>query len=225
MNPSLPLHYAAREGSCVNGEARPLVVMLHGFASYEQHLFQHEALFDPQWSIVAPRAPLRIGPGAYRWFYFERTASGPIIQTEEQQESLKQLVAFLEAIRNQRKPTQLFLVGHSQGGSIALSVLMTRPDLIDGLVNVNGRIVPNNAVSPSSGLRLRGFPIFMRHGIDNPIVPLPMAHRTRDLLTQHGASLDYRDVPDIGHDFTPEILAESSQWLKAQAETATVPRT
>ena len=104
---------------------------------------------------------------------------------------------------------------------MALSVLMTRPDLIDGVVNVNGRIVPNNAASPSADSRLRGFPVFTRHGEDNPIVPLPMAHRTRDLLMQHGVSIDYRDVPNIGHGFTPEILADSSQWLKDRAETRT----
>ena len=224
MNPSLPLRYVAQEGSNVNCEGRPLLVMLHGFASYEQHLFQHAGLFDEQWPIIAPRAPLRIGPGAYRWFYFDRTAAGPIIRTEEQQESLRQLVAFIDAIRNQLKPKQIFLLGHSQGGSMALSVLMTRPDLIDGIVNINGRIVPNNAASPSPHSRLRDFPIFMRHGKDNPIVPLPMAHSTRDLLTQHGTSIDYREVPDLGHDFTLEILADASQWLKGHAEFATAPR-
>lgn len=221
MTTSLPLHYVGRDSSNPNGEARPLLVLLHGFASYEQHLFRHAGLFDPQWPIIAPRAPLRIGPGAYRWFYFTRTATGPIIETEEQHVSLRLLVVFLEAIRDQRKPRQIFLLGHSQGGSMALSVLMTRPDLIDGVVNVNGRIVPNNAASPSADSRLRGFPVFTRHGEDNPIVPLPMAHRTRDLLMQHGVSIDYRDVPNIGHGFTPEILADSSQWLKVRAETRT----
>lgn len=95
---------------------------------------------------------------------------------------------------------------------MALAATLSRCGLVDGLVNVNGRVSPN-VMAHGAPPRLDGLPILSRHGIDNPIVPLLMAHATRELLTCCGARVEHRDHPGIGHGFTPEILADAARWL------------
>lgn len=196
----------------------PVLVLMHGFASYEQHLFEHAGLFDPRLHILAPRAPLRIGPGAHRWFHFERTPDGPAIRDDEEAQSLATLLRFLEDVIAQRAPRRLYLLGHSQGGTMALTVAVTRPDLIDGVANINGRLLSKSWERAAPAAKLAGMPAFMRYGTDNPIVPMPLAHTTRDRLKAFGMGLDYADYPNIGHGFTPEILQESARWLSARLD-------
>ncbi|MCR6480883.1 alpha/beta fold hydrolase [Variovorax sp. ZS18.2.2] len=214
----------ARESSLGRQTNVPLLVLLHGFASYEQHLFRHEALFDPRFAVVAPRAPLRIGPGAHRWFYFERTPDGPIVSEDEETHSLKTLLAYLDALAVERAPSAMYILGHSQGGTMALSVLLSKPRLIQGLVNINGRALSRVVPSEDSRKALAGMKLLEYHGIDNPIVPLPMARATRDRLKKFGVEIDYRERPGIGHGFTAEILNESSEWLSGLLDRQEIAR-
>lgn len=214
LEPALGLPYLQRPPAPAQDDNAPLLVMLHGFASYEAHLFPHAPLFDPMLRVIAPRAPLRIGPGAYRWFHFSRTPDGPMIVQAEQIASLQALLDFLDKVRRTYTPRQLFLLGHSQGGTMALSAAMARPERIDGLININGRLLRDDVPPESEAAALRDLPVFQRHGADNPIVPQRLALDSRDRLSRFGARVDYGEVPDIGHHFTPGLLDEAARWLQ-----------
>lgn len=212
------LSYATREPERESAGGAPVLVLLHGFATYENHLLEPALGFDPRLSIVAVRAPLRIGPGAYRWFHFDRVpGDAPRIVEEEEGRSLQALTAFLEALAAERAPGRLYLLGHSQGGTMALSVTLTRPGLIAGCANVNGRILPRIAASVPAPGALAGLPFFMGHGTENPIVPIAVGRRMRAFLHDRGADVAHREYP-IGHEISAEALADASHWLTARLD-------
>jgi phospholipase/carboxylesterase len=196
----------------------PIVLLLHGFALYEQQLFDMSQVMDPRFVLIAPRGPLRIGPGAYRWFYFDRTPSdGPIINVAEETESLKTLKHFIDGITAEYAPSRFYLFGHSQGGTMALSIALTAPDKIDGCAQAHGRILPKSLASVSDRDRIARVPFFIGHGVENPIVPIKLGRATRDQLLDVGATVSYREYP-LGHEMTPDIVADASGWLTAQLD-------
>jgi phospholipase/carboxylesterase len=193
----------------------PLLVVLHGWGMYRGHLFELTQGFDPRLTIVAPQAPVRMGPGAYRWFDFERTpSSGPIINDAEEDKSLAILLSFIERLVATHSPSALYLLGHSQGATMALSVILNRPVPLAGCANVNGRLLHKRLAQVQRPDVLAGLPMFCGHGVHNPIVPLRLGQETRDHLQRLGAMMSYREYP-IGHEITPEALSDVSAWLSA----------
>jgi phospholipase/carboxylesterase len=194
----------------------PLLLVLHGWATYRAPLFDLVGGFDARLGIVAAQAPVRMGPSAYRWFDFQRTPdSGPIIDDAEEERSLATLLRFVDALVAVKRPSRLFLLGHSQGGTMALSVALRRPPLLAGCINVNGRLLQKRRLAANGGAPLSGLKFFCGHGSHNDIVPLSLGRATRDWLAGMGAEMTSREYP-IGHEITPEALADASAWLSGK---------
>lgn len=206
--------YSERKPNPTAGDPAPILLMLHGFASYEGHLFDFVDAFDPMFHIVALRAPLRIGPGAYRWFYFERSSDGPIINTNEEKNSIDYLLSFVSSLRASHPERPLFLLGHSQGGTMSLSALIKEPKYFEAIVNINGRVSPSCDDAGLTCMSLLGKQVLYKHGMDNPIVPIHVARKSHARLTGIGAEVAYGEYDDIGHGFNHSMIAHSAQWLK-----------
>jgi phospholipase/carboxylesterase len=212
------LSYVAREPRDGNARHRPTLILLHGFALYERHLLDLTQGFDPRLHIVAVRAPHRIGPGAYRWYQFEPVAGGPSrIDAAEAVQSLMALAKFLDALTAEREPKGLYLLGHSQGGAMALSLALTRPRQIAGCANVNSRILPEISSTIPSREDLIGLPFFVGHGVEDPVIPIANGRATRKRLEELQVKLSYREYP-VGHDITAHIMADVSDWLSARLD-------
>jgi phospholipase/carboxylesterase len=218
------LSYLERKARCGSAENPPTLLLLHGFASYQNYLFELTEGFDPRLEIVSVQAPIRMGPGAYRWFYFDyyetiarRPSEGPTINLSEEATSLTTLTKFLDGFRTERRPKKLYLLGHSQGGTMALSAALTRPELISGCAEISGRILSRAFSNVASKEAIAGLPFFIGHGVDNPIVPIAIGRATGQRLRDLQASLCYREYP-LGHEITPEVLSDMSDWLSARLD-------
>ncbi|MGK3992292.1 alpha/beta hydrolase [Sorangium sp. So ce1024] len=205
-------------------QGAPLLLVLHGWGMYKGHLFELTRGLDPRLTIVAAQAPVRMGPGAYRWFDFERTpSSGPIINDREEEQSLATLLAFIDRLVSARAPAALYLLGHSQGATMALSVTLRRPARLAGCANVNGRLLKKRLAEVQSPNALEGLSFFCGHGVHNPIVPLALGRETRDHVQRLGAEVTYREYP-IGHEITPEALSDVSAWLTGRLDARAAAR-
>lgn len=197
------------------GVGAPLIVLLHGWAMYKDHLFEMTRAWDERWVIIAPQAPVRMGPGANRWFNFERTPdSGPIIDDDEEASSLVKLQQFVERVIEARDPSVVYVVGHSQGGTMSLSLALSRPRRLKGVAQINGRVLTKRLTNTASN-QLEGLSMFFGHGTVNPIVPIGLGRWTREQMRLRGASVTYQEYP-IGHEVTPEYLAAAAQWLDGE---------
>lgn len=211
--PAMELRFEERPPGTGEVRGAPLLLVLHGWGMYRGHLFELTRGFDPRWTVVAAQAPVRMGPGAYRWFHFERTPdSGPIIDDAEEERSLAALLAFIDRLVETRSPSALYLLGHSQGATMALSVILRRPQRLAGCANVNGRLLRKRLAEVQHPNVLSGLAMFCGHGTHNPIVPLRLGQETRDHVQRLGATTVYHEYP-IGHEITPEVLSDVAAWL------------
>ncbi|MCX7890741.1 MAG: phospholipase [Burkholderiales bacterium] len=195
-------------------EAPPLLVLLHGGGANEGDLLGLVPYLDPRFQIAAARAPHRVEAGAYSWFRTTFTAGGPVVHEGQEADSRKALATFIDGViaRHGADHRRVFLLGFSQGATVALSLALTVPRQIAGVVAIGGRMLREVLPSMASAARVAGLPVFVAHGIHDDVVPIGRARATREFLRGLGLELAYREYPS-GHQISAQALTEIAAWL------------
>lgn len=200
-------------------EKAPLLLLLHGVGSNEHDLFGLIPYLDERFTIVSVRAPNTLGPGSYAWFEIQFTPQGLVINPEQAEASRQVLLRFIrEAVQAyQCDPQRVYLMGFSQGAIMSASIALTEPELIAGAVLMSGRILPEIKPLIVPAERLAKLPIMVVHGIVDQVLPIHYGRASRDLLTELGLPLTYREYP-IGHNVSQESIQDISLWLSQQLD-------
>lgn len=174
---------------------------------------------DDRFFVVSARAPVTLAPGMYGWFEVQLDPDNPVINPEQAEASRKTLIRFLGELPDAygTDPQRAYLLGFSQGAIMSLSVLLTRPDLVAGVVAMSGRILPEVLPKMAPPEALRGIPVLVVHGVDDPILPIHHARATRDRLARLPLDLTYREYP-MGHQVSEESLADVAAWLRRRLD-------
>ncbi len=217
----LSLVHLVHQPSSKDG-APPLLLLLHGVGSNEDDLFGLVPALDKRFLIISARAPITLGPGSYAWFEFMFSPGvPPLIRPEQAEASRKTLVMFIsEAVAAYgADPSQVYLMGFSQGAIMSASIMLTQPKLIAGAVLMSGGILPEILPLRAPAEDLRGFPVLLVHGSADDVFPVHYARESRQLLAELPVKLDYREYP-MGHEVSLQSLADVVQWLKARLDSA-----
>lgn len=193
-----------------------LVVLIHGYGANGDDLI---ALADamapvlPGAAFAAPDAPdvlPHAGLAGRQWFpltlrdpteYWRGVAvAGPLLD------------AFLDAelARLGLPPQRLALVGFSQGTMMALHVAPRRKvepacvvgysGIIAGPENLQGEIVSRP-------------PVMLIHGEADEVIPVAALHLTREALAAAGLTVEWHQVPDLGHGIDDAGLNHAAGFL------------
>lgn len=213
----MDLSYAVREPSAPS-ERPPLLVLLHGIGADERDLLPLADALDPRLLCVSVRAPHEAPPMGYAWYEIDWTTSPPgsdLVQAEESREALVTLLQQLPP-RHRTDPARTFLLGFSQGATMAVAVALTRPDLVRGAVLHSGRALPHLAPRIAPAAALTGLEVLVVHGVDDDVLPIANGRVLRDLLAPRlGDRLTYREH-EAGHFVTPATLDDAAAWLRAR---------
>ena len=104
------------------------------------------------------------------------------------------------------------LGGFSQGGIMALSLLRTRPDLMQGAMVMHGRLLPEVDTLEGPPEALQGKALWVSHGQQDGVIPLASAQAIRDWATARPLALHYREFPGA-HEIRLEELQAAMGWL------------
>jgi phospholipase/carboxylesterase len=197
----------------------PLLLLLHGVGSHEHDLMGLAPYLDPRFLIVSARGPVTLAPGMYAWFQVVLDPDNPVINPDQAESSRRTILRFLgEAVETYRAdPARVFLLGFSQGAIIGLSVALTEPNGIAGVVAMSGRLLPEVLPRLAPQETLRGLPILLQHGTADPVLPIHHGRTARDRLTSLPVDLTYREYP-IGHQISDQSLADAAAWLREQLD-------
>jgi phospholipase/carboxylesterase len=199
------------------GTAEPwLLVLMHGVGSNEQDLFGLAPLVPAHFHVLSLRAPFVLRPGSYAWFQFGVRPDGSrVIDAEQEQASRARLTTQIAAhAQRLGVPAQRVLVGgFSQGGIMALSLLLTKPALQHGAFALHSRLLPEVEPLAAPAGELAGKPLWVSHGLQDTVIPLPQAQRIRAHFGALGLALEGADFPG-GHELRPAELQQWTAWLQ-----------
>jgi phospholipase/carboxylesterase len=189
-------------------------VLLHGYGSNEQELFQRVAPLLPEMPIASVRGPVPEA-GGFAWVSLRRNEAGPRPQAPSvmADDVDRALLGWLD---NVGASERIGLLGVSQGAVLALHLLRHTPRRFSYVANLSGYVLggtlPGDAV-----LRDTRPPVFWGRGQHDDVVPASDVERTSQWLPQH-STLTARTY-DVGHTESDHELRDAAAFIRSVRKT------
>lgn len=206
-----PLHHLERPP---DSGPEGTLVLHHGRGTDAPDLLGLADALDPgrRLLVVAPRAPLQLpGSPGYHWYLVPRVG----YPDRETFDAARAALADLHDRLWEETgvgPERTVLAGFSMGAvmSYAMALGADRPP-VAGVLAFGGFVPIVEGWEPSFEDR-QATRAFVAHGRRDPIIEVGFAQRARELLSDGGLDVTYRES-DIGHQIDPAHLREATAWL------------
>lgn len=210
------LHKVLPPREIIRGSRAPGVILLHGRGANEDDLLSLAGFLDRRLVVIAPRAPYPFQYGGGFTWYDTLEIGQPVLTMHL--DSCKGLLRFCDEMLNRYSinPEKLFLLGFSMGAMMAFTISLAHPGKFAGVVATSGYI-PEGTLVRYQWDELAGTHYRVAHGTYDPVVPVQLGRRAKELLEKTGAALEYREYP-MGHEISPESLSDTARWLTAEID-------
>ena len=171
------------------------IIGLHGWTG-DEHVFEPVAkmmnIDDAQWFF--PRAPYKADSGkGYSWFSGTDETGWDIEKTRV---GIHQLLA---DIRSEGfSPKNIFLIGFSQGASLAMEIVLRLPFAIGGIVPIAGFIKYRDTLSNEATKESKATPVLLLHGSQDEIIHVIASEKAHDFFKERGNPVYFKRY-DGGH--------------------------
>jgi phospholipase/carboxylesterase len=199
---------------------RHAVVWLHGLGADGNDFVPIVAQLDLGVPVrfVFPHAPLQPVTinGGYvmrAWYdigYEDLSLKEDERGVRESQRAVEALVA--REIERGVNPARIVLAGFSQGGAIALQTALRHPARLAGVLALSSYLPLPETLEAERSAANAQTPVFMAHGIEDPIVPLKLAQSSCKRLLALGYPVEWHEYA-MPHSVCPEEIAAISQCL------------
>jgi phospholipase/carboxylesterase len=208
------IFYLKREPK-IKIENPPILILLHGLGSNENDLFGLVQHLPDSLLILALRAPRTIKEGSYRWYDLQWIDGIPKGNVAELEESRDMLIRFIEDLHKKHKfdKQKVFLGGFSQGAVMSLSVALKKPELLNGILFLSGKMPDGAEATADKKENYKKLKIFMVHGTEDKVLSIEDARSVKSFLENHNFPLEYNEF-SMPHTINRETLASLVYWLK-----------
>jgi phospholipase/carboxylesterase len=131
----------------------------------------------------------------------------------ESQKFIDELIA--REIKRGVESDKIILAGFSQGGAIALQTGLRQTQALAGILALSTYLTLGDSLAKEKTLANANIPIFMGHGTQDPVVPLALAHASREAMAREGYQIEWREYP-MQHSVCGEEVEEISAWIQAR---------
>ena len=169
--------------------------------------------------FVFPHAPMQAvtinGGAVMRAWYDVYALEG---QRREDETGVRASQARVEELIAREKArgvpaARLVLAGFSQGGAIALQTGLRHGERLAGIMALSTYLPVASTLAAEASPANRATPIFMAHGLDDPLIPIERATMSRRQLEAAGYAVEWHEYP-MGHAVCMEEIADVSAWLQ-----------
>lgn len=184
---------------------RPLLVLLHGYASHEGDLFALSPRLPLAPVVASVRAPIAENGG---WAWFSREDSPPGDPPSERVDAaVDAVIEWLDTLEY----TSVALLGFSQGAAVALQLLRHAPRRFTATVALSGFVAAG--VHPGDAELAEVRPaVFWGRGTADRVIPDDAVERTAQWLPGH-ADVNTRIYEGLGHSISQQELSDLAAFL------------
>ena len=189
---------------------RRLTLLLHGLVANERDLLPLASAFGDD-VVIALRGPMPWGPG-FSWAdpTPDSTRAGSALGA-----AADAVAAWLDGLpaAGLGTPAAVRLLGFSQGGALALTMLRRAPERYERLVVLAG-FVPEEPEAGDTALAANpAVPVFWGRGDADAVIAADAIARTAVWLPRHAAAT-IRVYPGLAHAISDAELADAATFLR-----------
>lgn len=212
---------------------RPLLLLMHGYGASEGDLIGLTPHLPSQFVCASPRAPLNVpGPAfnGYAWFPIEFSTAGiPLPQPEPEQfvgshahSAAVATLRWLDTL-DARVPNGLgsiALMGFSQGGAMATSLMRMRPERFSAGVNCSGFVAGGSYPGDATLAEIKP-PMFWGSDPADPIVTESRLAYSREWFPAH-TRLEQHTYSGIAHSISYDEVADIHAFLSTHVQMGSI---
>ncbi len=199
------------------------VIWLHGLGAdgYDFASIVQELSLPIATRFVFPHAPVRavtINQGVRMRAWYDIVSVEPTYLEDEEgiYASAAAVDALIDVEVERGIPAdRIVLAGFSQGGSIALHVALRHPNRLAGVLVLSAYLPLAATLEAERGTANASIPLFMAHGLHDPVVPEALGRSSRESLQGLGYEVEWHSYP-MEHSMCAEEVADINRWLRVQ---------
>ena len=195
---------------------RQAIILCHGYGGDGKDISAlaiNWQRFLPEAIFLCPNAPetCAVNPQGYQWF--DLTSENDEIILEKSLVAEEKLNIFLDQVFDnfQLEPTNLALVGFSQGCMMSIQVGLKKKEQINCLVGYSGKIINQQHLSDNINSKPK---IFLMHGAKDTIVSPTHLLEAKEYLNNQGIKIKTKLFNNCEHKIPVEGSSLGLEFLK-----------
>ena len=194
------------------------VIWLHGLGADATDFEPLVPMLDLNASVrfIFPNAPIRpvtINGGMEMRAWYDIDPGAPLAGGNDIQNSMRAIRSIVEEEIAAGIPSaRIALAGFSQGGVIALELGLSFDQPLAGIMALSTYLHDHENITQRIGLANVDTPIFMAHGLSDPVIPITRAITSREALMGLNYGIQWQEYA-MGHQVCPQEITHISQWL------------
>jgi phospholipase/carboxylesterase len=171
----------------------------------------------------APMRPVTINGGYVMRAWYDiliGAASAELsasIGRNEDAEGIRESQAEIEKLIAQERQRgiearHIFLAGFSQGGAVVLHTGLRHKEKLGGILALSTYLPLKQTLAAETAAEGKAVPIFMAHGLSDPVVPYAFGRASADELLRQDYALEWHSY-GMPHSVCPEEIRAIELWL------------
>ena len=193
-----------------------VVVLCHGYGGDGKDISTlaiNWQRFLPNAIFLCPNAPetCSVSTQGYQWY--DLTSEDDDVILEKSLVAEEKLSKFLDQVFDdlQLSPTNLALVGFSQGTMISIQTALKKKENVNCLIGYSGKIINKKHLSKNINSKPK---IFLMHGEDDTIVPPIHLLESKDFLNKNGVKIKTKIFKNCEHKITVKGISLGLGFIK-----------
>ncbi len=165
----------------------------------------------------APSIPVTLNGGYVMPAWYD--ILGTPTQRREDDAGIRHSALAIEALISRElsrgvRPERIILAGFSQGCAMVLHTGLRHPQRLGGIMALSGYLPLASTLAAEGSGANQDIPIFMAHGLSDPMIVLSRAEASRDALQALGYQVQWHTYP-MPHSVHPAEIADIGRFLRS----------
>jgi len=193
-----------------------VIVLCHGYGGDGKDISTlaiNWQRFLPETIFLCPNAPEICSVNSLGYQWFDLTIDKDEVILEKSLEAEKKLNTFLDQVFDnfQLEPTNLALVGFSQGCMMSIQVGLKKKEQINCIIGYSGKVINQKHLSNNINSKPK---IFLMHGANDTIVPPTHLLEAKEYLNKCGLKIKIKLLKNCDHKIPVEGSSLGLGFLK-----------